>query len=249
MAQMKMSTDVLLTPSNVDMAERWRYSSMMVSMQELAEIHAASFGNSRAQLIEKGVVWVLARARIEMTRVPKMGETVRLITWPGQTVRALFPRYYSMEDEAGCCIGTAVTLWMLVDVEKHRMAMPSLAGVTMPDASGMPVPQPNPAKLAIEGEPELFFRRCAYSDLDVNHHMNNTRYAEWVCDLIDPQRLARHPVRALQINYIAEARPGEQMELALYDGGSVLHVRGKDTGTDGVVFEARLDLTEGEETK
>ena len=176
MEQMKMSMDVLLTPSNVDMSERWRYSSMMVAMQELAEIHAASFGNSRAQLIEKGVVWVLARARIETSRVPKMGETIRLTTWPGQTVRALFPRYYSMEDEAGRSIGTAVTLWMLVDVEKHRMAMASAAGVTMPDASGLPVPQPNPGKLAMDGEPEVCFRRCAYSDLDVNHHMNNTRY-------------------------------------------------------------------------
>lgn len=248
MAEMKMCMEVPLTPSNVDMAERWRYSNIMVTMQELAEMHAAEFGNSREALIEKGVVWVLARMRIELTRVPTLGETVRLITWPGKTARALFPRYYSIEDASGQEIGTAVTLWMLVDVEKHRMAMPSASGVEMPDASMMPVPQPHPPKLLMEGEAEESFRRCAYSDLDVNRHMNNTRYAEWVCDLLAPERLNSHQIKSLQINYVAEARPGETMRLALYDQGDTVKVRGTDAAAGTTVFDAMLELVPAKES-
>ena len=246
MAPLKMSWDIEMTPGNVDVGGRWMPSAMMVSMQELAEEHAAAFGNSRAALVEKGVVWVLARARIEMSRLPELGETVRLTTWAGKTVRALFPRYFSMEDEHGCLIGTAVTLWILVDVAQHRMTMPSAAGVEMPEESALPATLPHPGKLSISGKCSTHKRRCAYSDLDVNRHMNNTRYAQWICDLLAPSRLEKNPMQTLQINYISEAKPGEEMALELYDHGAHIQVRGKDAASGAVIFEAEMGLEEGE---
>lgn len=230
---------LVLRSCHCDMEGRWRPDAMLLSMQELAEDHAAQFGNSRAQLLQKGVVWVLARLRLEMKRYPVMGDTVRLATWPGQTVRALFPRYYAFCDGTGEELGTAVTLWMLVDVAEHRMAMPSRFGVTMPDASSLRVPQPNPGRLGVaaEGASLSARRACAYCDLDVNRHMNNTRYAQWVCDLFPPERFHGRSLSSLQINYISEAKPGEHMELFLHDGDS-FSVLGRDESTGFTVFEA-----------
>ena len=44
-----------------------------------------------------------------------------------------------------------------------------------------------------------------YQDLDVNGHVTNSRYIDWVFESLDLQFLKDHKVRNLEINFLAEA--------------------------------------------
>ena len=71
---------------------------------------------------------------------------------------------------------------------------------------------------------------CQYSDTDINGHVNNCRYADFACDALEMEDL--EPGRflsQLQIGYLAECRPGDELEMhAGQARGDPHFVRGMD---------------------
>jgi hypothetical protein len=56
-------------------------------------------------------------------------------------------------------------------------------------------------------------RKAAYSDIDYNGHVNNTRYIQWVQDTIAPGILEAAARMRLDINYLSEVKFGETVEI------------------------------------
>jgi hypothetical protein len=56
-------------------------------------------------------------------------------------------------------------------------------------------------------------RRAVYSDVDYNGHVNNTRYIQWIQDIMDPAILEQCERARLDINYLGEVKSGETVEL------------------------------------
>ncbi|MBQ1438897.1 MAG: hypothetical protein IIZ10_04340, partial [Solobacterium sp.] len=52
-----------------------------------------------------------------------------------------------------------------------------------------------------------------YSDIDLNGHMNNTRYLDWIDDMYDMHFHEVTRIRTLQINYLKELSYGDQVTL------------------------------------
>ena len=68
-------------------------------------------------------------------------------------------------------------------------------------------------RLPQEMEP-VCHRRMQYSDTDINGHVNNCRYADFVCDAMEMQNLEEDKfLSQLQIGYLAECRPGDELEM------------------------------------
>jgi acyl-ACP thioesterase len=63
-------------------------------------------------------------------------------------------------------------------------------------------------------------RTVGYTELDLNGHMNNTRYLDWVDDLLPSAFHKAHPVREFTVCYLAEALEGQEISLdyQLLDG-------------------------------
>lgn len=83
-------------------------------------------------------------------------------------------------------------------------------------------------------------RMPAYTDLDVNGHVNNTRYADWLCDALGAALLSRRCLARLHINYAAEIRPEQEMELRLVESGDAFYFSGTHGGKQH--FEAGGEL-------
>jgi hypothetical protein len=74
--------------------------------------------------------------------------------------------------------------------------------------TGSPVAVGTRADLKRIGE-----RKAAYSDIDYNGHVNNTRYIQWVQDTITPGILEATVQMRLDINYLCEVKFGETVEI------------------------------------
>lgn len=238
----ELSMEYTVSISECDPRGHWRPSAILIVMQEMAEVHAASFGLSRMQMIESGVVWVLYRQHIEMDRYPTFGEKVRFTTWPGALEGPIFPRHFVITDAQGREIGRAATSWILMDVKTRRPMRPSALPGKVPANLDRGAPLPLPGMLRVTGDAPLLTRTVQFSDLDVNGHMNNTRYIDWVCDALPLESLLDKGLASFQINYISEALPGEALQLSTLERDGATLFSGKRLPDERPVFEARIAL-------
>ena len=210
--QQPFSQDILLQASMVDVNGRWQPGSIFRVMQEVSGAHAEGFGLGRQPLMKAGIAWVLTRASLQMDEYPCYGQTVTVKTWPGKGRHAFFPRHYTFEVD-GREIGRSTTLYMLMDMEQRKMALPSRLPGQLPEYD-IPAPLPTPGAIPqLETEPTVRTHQVRYTDLDFNGHVNNTRYVDWMCDLPTREFHQTHPMTGIRLNYRAETFPDEEIVL------------------------------------
>lgn len=100
---------------DVTMFRKLRPSVLLRLIQEISIAHTEALGAGREKTLDKGVLWVVARMKIEINRLPSYDETVTLESFAGKTLRVLFPRYYAMLDESGNTLVKASAVWLLMD--------------------------------------------------------------------------------------------------------------------------------------
>jgi len=188
-------------------------------MQEVATAHAEHLGVGFEALSGKGMAWVLARQRIEIERMPGMGETITARTWPTRHGRLFFYRDFAFTGAGGSPLLRANTTWFAMAVE-NRMPQPAEAFLDDPIPMGESQFDREPAKLRpdADGEAGAAFP-VRYGDLDVNGHVNNVRYLEWLMDDQPVEFHRRNRLRSIEVNYVGEAVPGDDVRIVTTDRG------------------------------
>ena len=217
----------LLRTCDCDFMGAWRPSAILTAMQEAAGMHSHLLGCGRDALIRKGIVWVLSRCEVRMQKYPRVGDTVTVETFPTALRRWFFPRHYLFKNDRGELLGCACTLWVLLDVKERKMAPPGEVTGSIPDNGDMkpPISLPGPVE-DVDGPEAASLRVPVYFDLDVNGHVNNTRYADWACDALGIECMKENELASLRINYAAEVRPGQEMTLRAFRMGENYRVAG-----------------------
>ncbi|MBR4080712.1 MAG: hypothetical protein IKK21_02850, partial [Clostridia bacterium] len=188
----KYQEDFIIRTCNCDMTGHWRPSAILETMQEVAGMHSELLGLGRGALIRQNIVWILTRVEVEMDRYPAIGERITVETFPMPTRRWFFPRYFIFRDENGQEIGRAGTLWALLDVTTRKMAAPEAANDRIPDNRDLTAPLGLPATVReVGGTLESSSFLPMFTDLDVNQHVNNTRYMDWCCNALGIDTMSR----------------------------------------------------------
>ena len=196
----------------VDRYNRLKPSWLLALCQEVAGSHFAILNADRESLEEKGLFWAVIRTRVEITRLPGPGERITLRTWPMPTTRVAYPRSVVAYDARGEECFRSVSLWVLMDMDSRNMILPGKSGVEVAGTlRGTELAAPSALPL---GKPEsLGSRTVSFTDLDRNGHMNNTRYLDWIWDLLPSAFHARKKVKELTVCYFSEGREGDALEL------------------------------------
>ena len=189
-----------------------KISSLFQILQDLSGEAAEEWHASGTELAEKGLMWVIVRYDVSLLRQPLSGGTITLKTWANPVRHRMSQRNYLVYDEAGACILQGAGSWAVVDYITRSMVDPEERGVQIHgEVNGEELPRPAaPAKLKLTEESDYIVSDAV---LDMNRHMNNTKYFDAVQACIgdmDPSlRLQR--VRAM---FISEARAGEHIRIS-----------------------------------
>ncbi len=184
-------------------------ASTLRYLQETAWNHAAALGLGLDPREKGPLGWVLSRLRLQMSRYPGWGERVFVDTWPVGVDRMHALRDFRISDAAGGECGRATTGWLIIDVTSRRprrpqQVMPEVAAVERRElVAGLP-----DRIDAAEPPCDEQSRQVLYSDIDINGHVNNVRYFEWVLDSQPTDRLAGNEIRAIEAAYLSEALLG-----------------------------------------
>ncbi len=223
----KYEETFLLRTCNCDFKGTWRPSDIFETMQEVSGMHSYLLGCERDVLIEKGIVWVLSRVEVQMEKYPFIGDRVTVETFPVKNRRWFFPRYFIFKDAQGNKLGHACSLWVLLDLNSRKMAPPDVVLSMIPDNSDLVPPMGLPSTVAEAGGEEIeTIRQPAYTDLDVNNHVNNARYMDWLSDALGAGVMGKKCLSSICINYDAEVRPEQEVKLTLQINGDAFSLFG-----------------------
>ena len=131
-----------------------------------------------------------------------------------------YPRINAFRDETGAEIGSASSLWVLLDVNTRRIVNNEVVLAHLPDNGDMPAGAAPGVVRPLEGAAETRKLLPPYSDFDVNGHVNNTKYLDWACSALGHERMAANRLLEFTIIYDSEIRPGVEIhtELIRQDG-------------------------------
>ena len=224
----------------VDCTGRLKQSMLLYYLQEVAGSHFRLLEDPAAPIAQKNLFWAVSRHRFLIHRLPRLGETVTVETWPMPTSRVAYPRAMAIYDEAGALLAQAVSLWVLMDKESRAMVLPGKSGVSVEGILRGTEPE-LPKNLIPKALTQTARRQVTYSLLDQNGHMNNTRYLDWVCDLLPSAFHREHTPSEIILCYLSEALEGQQicLQWELSESG-VLQVNAHRTSTDVHEKEIRV---------
>lgn len=218
-----------LRAADTDVNGEWHASGVLLAMQEAGGAHSEQHNLGMAALREQNIAWVVSRAHMHMDRLPRIGETVTVRTFPKPPQHFFFPRYFQFFVN-GQAVGSAATLYVQLDLTTRRMAKPWLGG-NEELTSDLTPPLPLPGGIpTIDAPVETFERAAKYSDFDINGHVNNTRYLDWFCDCFDMEYHKTHVLKDVLIHYNREIRPGEVAALSLQTDGDQSVMKGTCDG-------------------
>ncbi|MCL1812777.1 MAG: thioesterase [Treponema sp.] len=220
---------------DIDQSDSLTIASTFDLFQEAAINHAEILGVGREEMKQSGNVWILSRLSVFMACRPLFKEKIITRTWPRSTNKLFAIRDYDIHYSAdisgrenGPCSDNVLvrgrSAWLVVDIEKRRPLRPQMAAEKLPPNEGInALPGENlqgndpPPSLVTRdfSATEPILRRACYSDIDYNGHVNNTRYIQWIQDLLDPEILNHAKQIRLDINYLAEVLYGETIGLYL----------------------------------
>ena len=232
--------ELLLRSKDVDMYRRLRSSELFRLLQEASIRHTEQLGMGRDKTLDKGILWVLLMQRAEILRMPEYDERVILKSWPGRTMHLLFPRYYSMETADGEPLLKASALWSLVDAQTRKVVFPEKYGVVIEGtATGDEIAMPCAVAKGECARSRDF--TVPYSFVDLNGHMNNTRYFDLAEDCVGAAEKGRM-LKSISTEYQNEARLNETLCIRWgEDAPDSYYLCGE---TDRSVFRMRLTYRE-----
>ena len=229
----------------VDRYGRLKPSMILFYAQEIAGKHCDLLSLDYDSLAQRRMFWAVTRHRVQVTRMPMRGETIRVETWPMPTTKVAFPRSVVAYDEKGQEVFRAISVWVLMNLDTRAMILPSRSGVQV-DGTPLGSELAIPGALVPKPMSHSMDRVVRYTDLDRNGHMNNTRYFDWMDDLLPSEFHEAHPFREFTICYHTEALEGDTVNLQ-WDilGGDTMQVdatRKNPDGSESRVFSARTLL-------
>ncbi|WP_052466712.1 acyl-[acyl-carrier-protein] thioesterase [Beduini massiliensis] len=206
--------DFEINYQNVDYTGKLKLSHLLDVLSNVATTHAVMLNVWNGSLIEQ-YGWVLSKMHLEIEEPITAGD-YQLLTYPGFASKVIFPRYYQLLKEEQP-IMKASSIWTLLDLKKRRITMPKRAGIDFPKITSVKeeiaVPQEMTEVIPYQLKEE---RTVRYSDIDTNQHMNNARYLEWACDLMDYTVFKDQFIHTVDIFFKHEIAPNEKVSLFMY---------------------------------
>ena len=183
-------------------------------MQETAWHHADHLRVGYSDLLEHQHFWVLSRLSIQMDEYPRWGDRVRIKTWLTGIGRLFALRNFSIANSKGDILGTAKSAWLVLDLKSRRPQRIEPIFKKILPLLDHPAEAQEPEKISDSVYPKKEDPfKVRYSDIDMHHHANNTKYIEWILDSYPLEMHQSYHTHTFHINYLAESSHGDKISV------------------------------------
>ena len=178
--------------------------SLFNILQEVASEHGEILGLGYNECQKKEVTWVAASYRVNINRLPKIGEQISIETWIADLEAVTSQRCYRIKDEQDNILLEGITNWALISTKTLRPVIIAKSLTTNPE-------QVDGEKLIFSGEKirlnepqridsEYHFT-SRFDEMDTNFHINNAVYPAWASESLGQEWLENKTPKTIQINF------------------------------------------------
>ena len=229
-----LTKKVLVESTMVDSHRKLKLPSIFGLFQDVATADAEAIGYGHDVTSDVGKLWVFTRVYIEIKAYPDYLSQTNITTYPNPSRGFAFPRQAVFKDNEGNEQLRISSLWALIDAQSRRLIFhPGLPEVETCQKEGE---LEQPGRIATDNATFRYSRHIRNSDIDLNGHLNNTRYVEMIVDIHPSSYYLEHPISSLLIHYETEVAEGETIDI--YCNEKATYIRGQCD--DRICFEANL---------
>lgn len=216
-------------------------SNLLRLQQEAGERHLAEGQLAFQNLAKMGMAFLVARANLQIERLPRAGEKVKVRTWHRGEHGAAFFRCFQILGERGEELVNSVTAYALVDPATKRLLRPKVflqLGIEAQEDKQSRCPDPERLRL-----PETLSPVGRWivrpSDTDWNRHLNNAAYLDILWDFL-PEGVGVQSLGLVSVCFLSQALAGDEISVLRAEQEGVLFLRGLHSR--GVCFEMKVLL-------
>ena len=217
-----------------------KISSLMKYLQKAAGDDIDKTPLEFLSLASNNIAFVLTKVNLKILKEIKFRDELTIISHPRKVRGAIFPRDFivKVNNETRAVVKS---MWVLIDLEKRTILRPS----AIDSIGDLPPSEEDLFELEdvrrIIDENSLSrtdVLRVQYSQLDMNNHLNNTFYSDFIFNLIDKNKLSSDAGMYLQINYKSEARLGDTLNINYCENDNEYDFSAVNLENDKICFSA-----------
>lgn len=201
-----------------DLNSRMKPFFMQNRIQEAAYMGSEFCGVSYRDLRRSNLFWALSRVHYEVSQWPAWGDDVTIETWSRGHIGPFWHRNLRMfrNGDRDNPLMLATTAWTILDLGDRSIYRGDLEfdhrlhceDETLPLCSKVTVPK----DVRME---EAGSRIAAFSDLDLNGHVNNCVYTQWAMDVLPYEYVKSHILSDFQVSFYHEVKIGERVDFRM----------------------------------
>ena len=236
----------ILKNREVDFKDEMKVSTALSLMEEVAGSSADELGFGYQFTKENGCAFFVSAICCEFLTPVFYGDAVDVVTWPLPPSHVVFEREYRFFDKHGNLAINAASRWCLVDVKTGKI-LPSKT-ITGQDYSTYNTTKTmeNPTfkvPTFAYGEGELkYVVTISYTDYDHNHHVNNTRYADFCMNCFSVDELSKKRVKKFSIAYLKQCKEFETLRFYRKQSGTDAYLLHGVNELDEIVVRAEVEF-------
>ncbi|VUW92961.1 Acyl-ACP thioesterase [Streptococcus constellatus] len=183
---------------------------ILLSLQA-SGMQSIELGISDKDMLEQyNLVWIITDYDIDVIRLPRFAEEITIETEALTYNRLFCYRRFSIFDEAGQDLIQMMGTFVLMDRDSRKVhaVEPEIVAPYQSDFSKKMLRGPKYSALE---EPVSKDYHVRFYDLDMNGHVNNSKYLDWIFEVMGADFLMKHIPKKIHLKYVKEVRPGGQI--------------------------------------
>lgn len=177
--------------------------SLQVSGMQSIELGVSD----KAILEDYNLVWIITDYDIEVIRLPRFAEEITIETEALSYNRLFCYRRFTIYDEAGQDLIHMMATFVLMDRDSRKVhaVEPEIVAPFQSEFSKKLMRGPKYANLEEPVSKDYYVR---FYDLDMNGHVNNSKYLDWIFEVMGADFLTHYIPKKINLKYVKEVRPG-----------------------------------------
>jgi medium-chain acyl-[acyl-carrier-protein] hydrolase len=224
-----------IQPQDVDFQQKATLASIVNILLTTAGYNADDNGFGLRTLNAMESSWVLLRMAVEMDYFPEQYEEIHVETWIEEVGRATTTRNFSIWNGNHEIIGNACSNWAMIDMKTRRAKdLITLEGIQQFATDELSrIEKPIKLNNLDTIKPVEQFK-IKYSDIDLNQHVNSTRYVEWISDYFSLDTYKEKNIKRFEINFVNEMLFDDEVSIfasEILENDFRFEMRSKDKST------------------
>lgn len=228
-----------LRASDFDKFNNIKPSAVLDLFQDAAGQHANEIGVGFVDMVRRSYLWALTRIKFKILANPKAYQKILIKTWPLAPNRFSYRREYCIENESGEKMIIGSSDWVVIHSEKRQLiSAPDLYPFNDDFHTEIMFEERIVKVKDFKADGTPYIVNAGFSDLDVNNHVNNTKYADYVLDAVNPTKAETLDV--FQIDYRKEVLQGTQLNIYHSREENIITAKGQNQNGE-TMFVCKLE--------